>query len=82
MTKTVGVICLGNMGRGIAKNIALADHQLLVWDVSENARDAQSHIAQITSPSEMAAQADVIIFVVPGSEQIDEILDDLSLIHI
>ena len=32
MSKTVGVIGLGNMGRGIAKNIAKAGHELLVWD--------------------------------------------------
>ena len=32
MTKTVGVIGLGNMGRGIAKNIAGAGHELLAWD--------------------------------------------------
>ncbi|WP_420011577.1 NAD(P)-dependent oxidoreductase [Tateyamaria sp.] len=77
MTHTVGVIGLGNMGRGICKNIAKAGHNLLVWDVSETARDAQSSIAQATPPQNMAAQADVIIFVVPGSEQIDDLLDPI-----
>ena len=33
MEQTVGVIGLGNMGRGIAKNIAKGHHTLLVWDV-------------------------------------------------
>lgn len=77
MTKAVGIIGLGNMGRGITKNIAKSGHKVLVWDVSETARDAQAKIARIANPSEMAAEADVIIFVVPGSEQIDSILDEI-----
>jgi 3-hydroxyisobutyrate dehydrogenase len=77
MTHTVGVIGLGNMGRGIAKNIAKAGHDLLVWDLNETARDAFADQARIASPPEMAAAADVVIFVVPGSEQIDDILDDM-----
>ncbi len=75
MTKTVGVIGLGNMGRGIAKNIASKGHNLLVWDVAEPAREAFAQTAIIAPPSEMAAKADIVIFVVPGSEQIDETLD-------
>jgi len=77
MTKTVGVIGLGNMGRGIAKNIAKAGYDLLVWDMSEAARNAQADIARIAPPPKMAAAASVVIFVVPGSEQIDGILDDM-----
>lgn len=75
MTKTVGVIGLGNMGQGIAKNIAKSSHDLLVWDLSETARNAFAKTGRITEPPEMAAQADIVIFVVPGSEQIDDILD-------
>ena len=75
--QTVGVIGLGNMGRGICKNIAKSGHDVLVWDVSEVACDAQTSIAKITPPQQMAAQANLIIFVVPGSEQIDEILDPI-----
>lgn len=77
MTMTVGVIGLGNMGRGIAKNIAKSGARLLVWDADETARNAQSEIAEIASPPDMAAQADVVIFVVPGSVQIDGMLDDM-----
>lgn len=77
MTKTVGVIGLGNMGRGIAKNIAKAGHNLLVWDVSVEARNAFANTASIAHPHEMAATASVVIFVVPGSKEIDGILDDM-----
>lgn len=74
MTSTVGIIGLGNMGRGIARNIAKAGHGILVWDLSEPAREAFSDIAEICPPPEMAARADFVIFVVPGSPQIEEIL--------
>ncbi len=77
MGKTVGVIGLGNMGRGIARNIAKAGFRLMVWDVSEEARAAFSDIAEIAPPPDIAAAADVAIFVVPGSEQIDDILDGM-----
>ena len=77
MTKSVGIIGLGNMGRGIAKNIAKAGHDVLVWDLDETARSRFSDIARIAKPDEMAAEADVVIFVVPGSEQIDDILDPM-----
>ncbi|MEL6523973.1 MAG: NAD(P)-dependent oxidoreductase, partial [Pseudomonadota bacterium] len=77
MTTSVGVIGLGNMGRGIARNQAKAGHDLLVWDLSEDARNACSDIARAAPPHEMAAEAEVIIFVVPGSKEIDEMLDPM-----
>ncbi len=75
MTKTVGVVGLGNMGRGIARNIARAGHSLMAWDVAEPARAAFASTTRIATPPEMAAEADVVVFVVPGSGQIAEILD-------
>lgn len=75
MIKTIGVIGLGNMGRGIAKNIAAAGFELIVWDMSAPARDAFAGIARAAAPPAMAAGADLVIFVVPGSEQIDGMLD-------
>ena len=77
MTKTVGVIGLGNMGRGIARNIAKAGHELMVWDVSEAARNAFAETARIATPEEMGAEADIVIFVVPGSKEIDTTLDGI-----
>lgn len=77
MTSKVGVIGLGNMGRGIAKNIAKSGHELLVWDLSESARDTFAESARILPPDAMAAEADVVIFVVPGSRQIDDMLDPM-----
>ena len=76
MTQIVGVIGLGNMGRGIAKNIANA-HTLLVWDEIEDARSPFAATARVAEPAQMAAEADIIIFVVPGSQQIESILSDI-----
>jgi len=82
MGQTAGVIGLGNMGRGIAKNIAKAGHTLLVWDVAEDARAPYAQSARIATPVEMAAEAEVVIFVVPGSAQIEPMLADmLSAAH-
>ncbi len=74
MGQIVGIIGLGNMGRGIAKNIAKGGHTLLVWDAIEEVRAPYADTARITEPAEMAAESDMIIFVVPGSEQIEGIL--------
>ena len=77
MGHVVGIIGLGNMGRGIAKNIAKGGHTLLVWDAMEEVRAPYLDTARIAKPAEMAAEADIIIFVVPGSEQIERILPNL-----
>ena len=77
MNKTVGVIGLGNMGRGIARNIAKAGQNLMVWDRLEEAREAFAGTGEITPPPKMAARADVVIFVVPGSKEIDGLLDPM-----
>ena len=61
MKHTVGVIGLGNMGRGIAKNISKGGHNLLVWDAIEKARAPFAKIATITEPAEMAASAEFIL---------------------
>lgn len=77
MVQTVGVIGLGNMGRGIARNIKKSGCTLLVWDEVEEAREVFADTAQITKPADIAAKADVVIFVVPGSPQIESMLGNM-----
>ena len=77
MAQSVGIIGLGNMGRGIAANIAEAGFDTLVWDVSEVARLALPDVTRAVSPVQMAAEADMILFVVPGSAQIEDMLDPI-----
>ncbi len=73
---TLGVIGLGNMGRGIAGNIAGAGYDLAVWDVAARARRpfaGRTGVA-VAEPPEMARRCAAIFFVVPGSAEIAPML--------
>ena len=72
--RTVGVVGLGNMGSGIARNLANAGHNVLVWDIRKETRKKFDNIATSTSPLEMAPRCSIIFFVVPGSKEIGSIL--------
>ena len=70
--KKVGVVGLGNMGGGIARNFKRAGVPLMVWDVAPAARNAFMETAgiEIAPPGEMAAGCDAIFFVVPATPEI------------
>jgi len=70
--KKVGVVGLGNMGGGIARNFNKAGIPLMVWDVAPAARTAFYEIAgiEIASPGDMAASCDAIFFVVPATPEV------------
>lgn len=74
--QTVGVIGLGNMGRGIASNLCRAGYPVAVWDVEPRAlapfQDQKGY--KVCEPAEMAAAAAVIFFVVPASPEIDALI--------
>ena len=72
--RTVGVVGLGNMGSGIARNLANAGHNVLVWDIRKETRKKFDNIATSTSPLEMAPRCSIIFFVVPGSKEIGSML--------
>ncbi|MFC1665301.1 NAD(P)-dependent oxidoreductase [Pseudomonadota bacterium] len=72
--RKIGVIGLGNMGRGISNNLIKAGNDVFVWDISELARKPYSQKATITVPTEMSQKCSMIIFVVPGSAQIDAMM--------
>ncbi len=68
----VGVVGLGNMGGGIARNFQKAGIPLMVWDVAPAARTAFSALAgvEIAPPGDMAVVCTMIIFVVPATPEI------------
>ena len=68
----VGVVGLGNMGGGIARNFQKAGVPLMVWDVAPAARNGFSGLAgvEIGPPGEMAAACTMMIFVVPATPEI------------
>ncbi len=73
---SAGVIGVGNMGRGVAANLAKGGIQTAIWDTNPDALKLFENIAgiEVLSPAEMAKRCSVIIFVVPASPQIDTIL--------
>jgi 3-hydroxyisobutyrate dehydrogenase len=77
-TRDTAVIGLGNMGRGIARNLDRAGRLGAAWDIAEAARSgaALSSDVALVPPSQFGRLA-FILFVVPGSAQIDELLPGL-----
>jgi len=72
-----GVIGLGNMGSGVAKNLLAAGYLTGVWDVSDDAcapfRDIEG--AAIMTPGEMAADGATLFYVVPATPEIEATLN-------
>jgi 3-hydroxyisobutyrate dehydrogenase len=78
MPRDSAVIGLGNMGRGIARNLDRAGRLAAAWDIAEAARanaELSAEVA-IVPPSQFGRLA-FILFVVPGSAQIEEMLPAL-----
>src|SRR6185436_17332286 len=75
MPRDTAVIGLGNMGRGIARNLDRAGRLSAAWDIAEAARagaDLSSEVALV--PPSQFGRLGFILFVVPGSAQIEEML--------
>lgn len=70
--QSVGVVGLGNMGGGVARNFHKAGIPLVVWDVSEAARQSFEGLDGVTvaPPGDMAAQCTAMFFVVPATPEI------------
>jgi 3-hydroxyisobutyrate dehydrogenase len=78
MTRDTAVIGLGNMGRGIARNLDRAGRLAAAWDIAEAARaDAQLSSDVTLVPPSQFGRLGFILFVVPGSAQIEEMLSGL-----
>jgi 3-hydroxyisobutyrate dehydrogenase len=77
-TRDTAVIGLGNMGRGIARNLDRAGRLAAAWDVAENARArAELSAAVKLAPPDQVAGLKFILFAVPGSAEIDAMLATL-----
>lgn len=72
----IGIIGLGDMGAGIAASYRRVGYPLAVWDIAEAARApffGKRGVA-VAEPGAMAAQSKLILFVVPGSAEIEPML--------
>lgn len=78
MTRDTAVIGLGNMGRGIARNLDRAGCLAAAWDIAEAARSGAELSAEVAMvPPSQFGRLKFILFVVPGSAQIEEMLPGL-----
>ncbi len=76
-TPEIGVIGLGNMGGGIARNFAKAGFSTAVWDSKPAAVAQYDDVANAFAapPGEMAAAGALMLFVVPATPEIEEYFD-------
>ena len=77
MVERVGVIGLGNIGNGVAKNYAKSRWPLTVWDINSKKRQPFETMANVTvaPPAEMARTCSAIVFLVQANPQIRECTD-------
>lgn len=73
--RTVGVIGLGAMGRPMAGHMVAAGHDVVVLRHSLPKSDGARPVDE---PRHMARQADLVILMVPGAEEIDALLPHLA----
>ena len=79
-SQAIGVVGLGQMGRGIAANLDKAGLLAAAFDVAPGAFEAAGLSAPVRqcAPRAMAGSCDTILFVVPASPQIEASLDGPS----
>ena len=74
--KVVGVIGLGDIGRGVATAVAAAGFDLAVCDVRSEATDRFADKAQVSpNPAALGEAADVVVVAVVTAEQVLAVLD-------
>lgn len=73
---TVGVIGLGNMGRGMALSLQRAGHTVLGADVSQAMRDAvaQHGISTFSGVAPLCAQCDCLILSLPNAAIVEAVI--------
>lgn len=67
----VGVIGLGQMGRGIARNLDRSGRLAAVWDLRLEAAQGLPPHVRVAPPAQMAALCDVVFLAVPGSREVE-----------
>merc|ERR1719244_2496664 len=75
MGETVGFIGLGNMGKGMAANLLSKGHQILVYDVIEEAvTEMEAKGARVANnPGEVAAGANRVVTMLPNNAIVEDV---------
>jgi 3-hydroxyisobutyrate dehydrogenase len=73
----IAFIGLGNMGGGMAANLAKAGHEVIAFDLSEDAllRAEARGCARAATASEAAAGADAVITMLPAGKHVREVYE-------
>lgn len=72
----IGFIGLGKMGGSIARRIIEKNFQLMVYDCIKETRDSFAPAAKVAeTPEEILMFADVILLSLPGSPEVNELLE-------
>lgn len=75
MTKNIGFIGLGIMGKPMSLNLLKAGYNLTVNDINKESVEALVNAgAQAATPSEMAETCDVIITMLPASQHVKQVV--------
>ena len=77
--ETIGFIGLGNMGRGMASNLARKGAQLFVHDINPSPVDALTQLGATAAPSvgELAKQTDIVFTMLPDSPAVDAVMSEI-----
>ena len=76
--KTIGVIGVGAMGRGMVKNLIKAGYRVYACDASEKCREAAKTLGALVSDSalEMSAQVDLLLLSLPSSQAVQTVVQE------
>lgn len=83
-TQKIGLIGLGNMGKPMGKNLLKEGVDLIVYDVIDEAMEvlASAGARKSASPKDLASQCDMVILMVPGPQEVEEVcLGPEGIIH-
>lgn len=72
----VGLIGVGVMGRGFLRNLRASGHEVVCYDTSDQAMAAieGKGILRATSPAEVTDRSDVILTMLPGKDEVEEVV--------
>jgi 3-hydroxyisobutyrate dehydrogenase-like beta-hydroxyacid dehydrogenase len=75
--RKVGFIGLGNMGRGMCKNLILKGNQLTVFDINQDAMQSfKGKAALVHSPLEVLKNSEVVFLSLPNSAVVEKIMNE------
>ncbi|MCR3721223.1 MULTISPECIES: NAD(P)-dependent oxidoreductase [Prauserella salsuginis group] len=77
MHDSVAVIGLGNMGAGIARTLAQTGRSVLGVDPAPEAAARVDDLLPVVDLDKAVADADVLVLSLPGSEQVEQLVDRL-----